>query len=179
MLLKGKILRTDGVIGVFYSEALEEFFESISAGVSTYALFPDHIETELYDISADTLQDIGMDTPPRSALRQRPNEVNLQFLRKPGLGDSGPWPVPDEAIHKWHPPEADGRDKWIEYVGEQGFDESTPPSPPGIIIEAPNKYSNSALKEVITSAKGVAHNAHDQFIRQVEMEFEVEIATDE
>lgn len=175
-LLNGKLVRTDGVIGVFYSPVIEDFFHESSAGDTTNrALFPDHIETELYEVSNDVLRDLDMTVNASNQLRDARGNVNLQFLRQPGLGDSALFDRPVDAIHKWYPEGSNDRQTWLDYVYERGFEEDEAPEPPGITIRAPSKYSNAALKEVVGQARAVAQSVYDNFVRQVEVEFEVEI----
>lgn len=177
-LLLGKLVRTDGVVGVFYSPVIEEFFqESSDQGTEEIALFPDHIPTPLYDIGNDVLRDLGMRQGAANPLRNAHGEINLQFLRKPGLGDKGPFKRPEDAIHKWHPEDSPNRETWLEYVYQRGFEEDEAPGPPGITIRAPSKYSNNALQEVVTEARETAQSVYDNFVRPVEIEFEVEIET--
>lgn len=176
-LLQGKLFRTEGVVGAFYSPIIEDFFEDVSEGVETDLLFPDQVNTELYDVSVDIMRDLNLNTGTTDALRREENRVNLHFLRKPGLGTSGPFDSPIDALHKWYPEDSNSRDLWLDYVQEQGFEPEDPPPPPGIVVDAPGRYSNTALQNVVASARSVAQNIYDEFIRPVELEFEVNIET--
>jgi hypothetical protein len=177
-LIQGKFLRTDTVVFNLFSPTLEEFFQDVGQGREEAFVLP-QTPMEVYDVESSVLDDVGIHGYHDRPLNNANDDINLHCLRAVGIGDNRGFDDPSTAIEKWYPSESEQRRSWLEYVAQRGYDEQNPPLPPGIVLEANNKYSNAAMKDVMQEVKGVSQRIYEQFLEPVELQFTVDIETNE
>ena len=88
--------------------------------------------------------------------------------------DPGPWENPKIALEKWAPEAGEKRDQWLEYAASSGFDESDPPSPPGVHITTETKFSNEALRNVMRGLRDKVQTIYREHIQPVQFEFTIQ-----